>query len=80
MAVISISGELWLAIMLFLAQQMDSLFRNLEGMTLEQREEWRKAQLSQYQDHMAWLAQIMAAMAKEGGFGFEGGPTDVSVS
>ena len=66
MAVITISAELWLAIMLFMAQQMESLFRDLNAMTEEQREEWRKNQLTQYQDHMAWLAQIMAAIAKEG--------------
>ena len=65
MAVISISAELWLAMMLFMAQQMEGLFRDLSAMTEEQREEWRKAQLTQYADNMAWLAQIMAAMAKE---------------
>ena len=63
---LAISAEMWLAIMLFMAQQMESLFRDLNAMTVEEREEWRKTQLTQYQDNMAWLAQIMAAMAKEG--------------
>jgi hypothetical protein len=62
---LSISAEMWLAIMLFMSQQMESLFRDLNAMTAEQREEWRKGQLTQYADNMAWLAQIMAAMAKE---------------
>jgi hypothetical protein len=63
---VTISAEMWLAMMLFLTQQMESLFRDLNAMTEEQRLEWRKNQLSQYQDNMAWLAQIMAAMAREG--------------
>ena len=62
---ISVSAEMWLAIMLFMSQQMESLFRDLNAMTVEQRDEWRKGQLTQYSDNMAWLAQIMAAMAKE---------------
>ena len=52
-----ISPELWLAIIVFLSQQMEALFRRLDDMTDEEREEWRLKQSAEYDDHMAWLRE-----------------------
>jgi len=52
-----ISPELWLAIIVFLTQQMEALFRDLNAMTDDEREEWRLKQSAEYDDHMAWLKE-----------------------
>ena len=54
---ITLTPELWVAIMMFLSQQMDALFRDLEAMTEEEREIWRQKQKQEYEDHMAWLEE-----------------------
>jgi len=61
---VQISAELWLAIMVFLAQEMDALFRKLDAMTEEERKAWQEAQAAEYKDHMAWLRAIID---KQGG-------------
>ena len=61
---VQISAELWLAIMVFLAQEMDALFRKLDAMSEEERKAWQESQAAECKDHMAWLRAIID---KQGG-------------